>query len=69
MERKLRMMRRIGVCAAVCAFLYGASPAYGQRVESGDVLPAFMLVDTEGRVHRSADYAGRPMVVYLIGHN
>jgi peroxiredoxin Q/BCP len=34
-------------------------------IEPGKKAPAFSLKDQEGRVHRLADYAGRPVVLYF----
>jgi peroxiredoxin Q/BCP len=34
-------------------------------VEVGDKAPAFSLKDQEGRTHKLADYAGRPLVLYF----
>jgi peroxiredoxin Q/BCP len=34
-------------------------------VEVGDKAPAFALKDQDGRTHKLADYAGRPLVLYF----
>jgi len=34
-------------------------------VEVGDKAPAFSLKDQDGRTHKPADYAGRPLVLYF----
>ena len=34
-------------------------------IDPGKKAPAFSLKDQHGRVHRPADYAGRPFVIYF----
>src|SRR5918993_5661570 len=35
------------------------------RIEPGKKAPAFALKDQDGKPHRLADYAGRPLILYF----
>ena len=56
-------MKGLIILTAFAMAAFGATRAYAEDLEAGDMAPAFELPGTDGQTHRLADYAGRTVVL------
>ncbi len=62
-------MSRIATCF-VSMLLFGLNPPEPADAQSvGDAVPAFSLTGLDGKTYAAANYKGRVLVLYYLGHN